>query len=167
MPDPTKSLRQLYPKRIDVVLLILVSSVLLFIGLRLPVLTVQKLWAKNTFSVMSGIDNLWDENNRLLAVVIFFFSVVFPVAKLAALLVIWFVRMTDLQRKKILYGLEVLGRWSMLDVFVVAVLIVSMKLGVLATAKVEPGIYYFGAAILSAMIATTLENHLARGRKAR
>lgn len=160
-----RSLRQLYPKRVDVVLLILISVVLFFIGLQLPVLTVQKLWEKNTFSILTGIENLWEENNRSLAVIVFFFSVIFPIVKLGALLAMWFVNMTDRQRKWILYSLEVLGRWSMLDVFVVAVIIVSVKLGVLATAKAEIGIYYFGAAILSAMMVTTLVSHLARHSK--
>ena len=41
---PKRSLVQMHPKRIDVVFLILASAVLLFIGLRLPVLTIQKLW---------------------------------------------------------------------------------------------------------------------------
>ncbi len=157
-----KSLQQIYPKRVDIVLLIFVSAALFFVALQMPVLTVRKLWETNTFSIMGGIENLWVEKNRGLAVVIYFFSIVFPIMKLATLLVLWFVKMTDRRRRWILYGLEVLGRWSMLDVFVVAVIMVSMKLGVLAAARVERGIYFFGAAILVAMVATTLESHLAR-----
>jgi paraquat-inducible protein A len=167
IPNQTKSLWQLYPKRVDIILLIFISAGLFFIGLRIPVLTVQKLWETNTFSIMTGIRNLWEEKNHVLAGVIFFFSIVFPVVKLGTLLVVWFVRMTDRRRKWILYGLEILGRWSMLDVFVVAIIIVSVKLGILATAKVESGIYYFAAAILLAMAATTLESYLARRSNSR
>lgn len=160
--SPAKSLQQMHPKRVDIFLLTLVSMTLFWIALKLPILTVQKLWEQNTFSIMGGIQNLWTEGNRGLASIIFFFSIVFPIVKLVMLLIIWFVKMTDRRRRWILYVLEALGRWSMLDVFVVAVLMVSMKLGVLATAKIEKGIYYFGAAILTAMLATALASYLAR-----
>ena len=59
--DQKKTLQQLYPKRVDILILIIVSSVLLFIGLNLPILTVRKLWEKNTFSIISGIMNLWKD----------------------------------------------------------------------------------------------------------
>lgn len=134
-------------------------------GLRLPVLTVHKLWEQNTFSILSGITNLWQEKYYLLVVVILFFSIIFPIIKLLTLLMVWFVRLSDQQRKWTLYFLAVLGKWSMLDVFVTAIIIVSVKLGALASAKAEKGIYFFGASILVAMISTTLENHLAKNFK--
>ena len=155
-----KSLRELYPKRIDIVILIAASAMLLFIGFRLPVFTVRKLWESNTFSIISGIMALWKDKYVFLASVIFFFSAVFPVVKLASLSFIWFVRMTDEQRKRLLYYLSILGKWSILDVFVASIIIVAVKLGVLASAKVEKGIYFFGMSILLAMIVTTLEYNL-------
>lgn len=155
-----KTLRHLYPKRIDILILIIASAVLLFIGLQLPVLTVRKLWEKNTFSIISGITNLWEGKYYILSFIIFFFSVIFPIAKLVVLFVIWFVRLRDNQRKWLLRGLSFLGKWSMLDVFVTAILIVSIKLGVLASAKAEIGIYYFGISILLAMLVTNLQSNL-------
>lgn len=155
-----KSLRELHPKRIDIIILIAASAMLLFIGFRLPVFTVRKLWETNTFSIISGIMALWKDKYIFLASVIFFFSAVFPVVKLASLSFIWFVRMTEKQRNKLLYYLSILGKWSMLDVFVVSIIIVAAKLGVLASARVEKGIYFFGVSILLAMIVTTLECNL-------
>lgn len=155
-----KSLQKLYPKRADILILILVSAVFLFIGLNLPILTVRKLWEKNTFSILSGILNLWKGKYYFLSAIIFFFSIVFPLIKLTTLFVIWSVRLKNEQRKWLLYCLEVLGKWSMLDVFVTAVIIVSIKLGALASAKAENGIYYFGISILLAMLATSLQSNL-------
>ena len=160
-----KSLRELYPKRIDVAFLIIVSAVLLVVGLNLPVLTIRKLWEESTFSILSGILNLWREKYYFLATVIFFFSIIFPIVKLVALFVIWFVRLTDARRKWVLHCLALLGKWSMLDVFVTAVLVVSVKLGALATAKAESGIYYFGSSILLAMLVTAFQNQLAQNSK--
>ena len=155
-----KTLQHLYPKRIDILILIIASAVLLFIGLHLPVLTVRKLWEKNTFSIISGIINLWEGKYYILSFIIFFFSVIFPIAKLVTLFVIWSVRLRDHQRKWLLRGLSLLGKWSMLDVFVTAIIIVSIKLGALASAKVEIGIYYFGISILLAMFVTNLQSNL-------
>ena len=159
--EPKKTLRNLYPERIDILILIVAATVLLLIGLHLPVLTVRKLWEKNTFSVISGIINLWEGKYYLLAFIIFFFSVIFPIAKLGLLFVAWSVRLKNSQRKRLLHGLGFLGKWSMLDVFVTAILIVTIKLGALASAKAEAGIYYFGTSILLAMIVTNLQSNLA------
>ncbi len=157
-----KSLLQTHPKRIDIALLLLSSTAALGAGLWLPVLTVRKIWEKNTFTILGGVQNLCEDRQFFLAAVIFFFSIVFPFAKLAALYAIWFLPMRPESRKRILGGLSMLGKWSMLDVFVVAVIIVSVKLGVLASANAEEGIYYFAASILLAMIATAAETHLAK-----
>ncbi len=159
---PTRSLFQAHPKRWDVVVLLVVSAALLVTGLRLPILTVRQVWAKNTFSVVSGIQSLYQEKQYFLALIIFFFSLVFPIVKLLVLTVLWLVRLSDTQRQRILHWLSALGKWSMLDVFVVAVIIVTVKLGVLASAKPEIGIYYFGSSILLTMVATAIQNSLAK-----
>ncbi len=160
----TKSLMQLHPKRIDIILLILASASSLYMGFQLPVMTVKKLWATNTFSIVSGINTLWDDGHVFLAALIFFFSIIFPIVKLSSLAVIWFMKLSDEQRKGMLFRLETLGRWSMLDVFVVAVLIVSVKLGPLASTTVEDGIYFFGFSILLAMCVTTMQRYVVHGK---
>jgi paraquat-inducible protein A len=48
--------------------------------------------------------------------------------------------------------LSVYGKWSMLDVFVVALLVVSVKLGAMAEARVEIGIYAFAASVILTML---------------
>jgi paraquat-inducible protein A len=158
--DQNKTLQHLYPKRFDILILIIASAVLFFIGLRLPVLTVRKLWEKNTFSIISGIINLWNGKYYFISFIILFFSVIFPIVKLVTLFAIWFVKLRGNQRKRLLRGLSFLGKWSMLDVFVTAIIVVSIKLGVLASAKVEIGIYYFGTSILLAMFVTNLQSNL-------
>ena len=157
-----KALLQLHPKRVDIPLLLIASSVALWFGLHLPTLTVRQLWEKNTFTILTGIESLYADKQYFLAFVVFFFSIVFPIAKLVSLYAIWFIPMRVESRKRILYWLEMLGKWSMLDVFIVAVLIVSVKLGALASANAERGIYYFGASILLTMIATALQERLAK-----
>ncbi|MDP2654318.1 MAG: paraquat-inducible protein A [Candidatus Omnitrophota bacterium] len=158
----TKSLREIYPQRVDIVILIIVSMFLLIIGLSLPILTVQKLWESNTYSIVTGVENLWLEKHYVLAVVIFLFSVIFPIAKLLSLSAVWFIRLKAGHRQRVIALIEVFGKWSMLDVFVSAIIIVWVKLGALASAQAENGIYFFGASVLLTMIASSLQGDLVR-----
>lgn len=157
-----KSLQEQNPKRIDIVILIVLSIVLLIIGLTLPILTVRKLWDSNTYSIITGIQNLWQEKYYVLAVVIFTFSIIFPIAKLISLSAVWFIRLKDEQRKGLVLLMEIFGKWSMLDVFVTAIFIVWIKLGALASAKPENGIYFFAASVLLTMILSSLQSSLVK-----
>jgi paraquat-inducible protein A len=157
-----QSLQERNPKRIDIAILILLSIILLIIGLTLPILTVRKLWDSNTYSVLTGVQNLWQEKYYALAIIIFTFSIIFPIAKLISLSAVWFVRLEDEQRKGLVYLMEIFGKWSMLDVFVTAIFIVWVKLGALASAKAENGIYFFAASVLLTMILSSLQSALVK-----
>jgi paraquat-inducible protein A len=157
-----QSLQERNPKRIDIVILIILSIVLLLIGLTLPILTVRKLWDSNTYSILTGVQNLWQEKYYVLAVVIFTFSIIFPIAKLISLSAVWFIRLKDEQRKTLVLYMEIFGKWSMLDVFVTAIMIVWIKLGALASAKAENGIYFFAASVLLTMILSSLQSALVK-----
>jgi paraquat-inducible protein A len=159
-----KSLQEIHPKRIDIVILIVLSIVLLIIGLTLPILTVRQLWNSNTYSIMTGVQNLWLEKYYALACIIFFFSIIFPIAKLVSLSAVWFVRLKDENRESLVYWMEVFGKWSMLDVFVSAIIIVWVKLGAIASARAEIGIYFFAASVLLTMIVSSLQSRLVKGR---
>jgi len=157
-----QSLQERNPKRIDIAILILLSIGLLIIGLTLPILTVRKLWDSNTYSVLTGVQNLWQEKYYVLAVVIFTFSIIFPISKLIALSAVWFIRLKDEQRKTLVLCMEIFGKWSMLDVFVTAIFIVWVKLGALASAKAENGIYFFAASVLLTMVLSSLQSSLVK-----
>jgi paraquat-inducible protein A len=88
--------------------------------------------------------------------------VVFPIAKLALLYWMWFGRADRSQRAFVVKWLDKIGKWSMLDVYIVAVLIVAVKLGPLADVTLEPGLYVFGAAVLLTMLAGSRVEKVAR-----
>jgi len=115
-----------------------------------------------TYSVWTGVVALWEQREFVLAIVVFFSSMIFPIVKLFSLAVIWFKKLPDEKRTRLLHWLGILGKWSMLDVFVVAILIVLVKLGPLV--KIEPrvGVYVFAAAIVSSMLTTMYIEHLAK-----
>jgi paraquat-inducible protein A len=162
--EPKTSLLRRYP--LFSVLInfgILLAAALLVQALTTPILYTEKMrfW-KNTYSVWTGVLDLWTLGERALATVLFFFSIIFPFSKLSLLLAAWNIPLNGKRRNQLLHLLGITGKWSMLDVFVVAILIVLVKLGSLA--KVEPriGIYFFCAAILCSMILTMAVEHLSR-----
>ena len=162
------SLRELHPAHAIVPLALLATTVLFLVALSLPLMHAKQqfLWQKweSSYSAWSGVVALAEQNELALAAVLFIFCIVFPLVKLGALAAIWFMRLADADREKLLHWLEVLGKWSMLDVFVVAILIVLVKLGPLAKVEPRAGIYVFAVAILASMLLTVYINRLARRR---
>jgi paraquat-inducible protein A len=132
----------------------------------MPLLRIEKmLFWEHRFSVVTGVFGLFEDGQWPLAAVVFFWSVVFPIAKLALLYWLWFGRTDASQRAAVLRWLDRLGKWSMLDVFIVALLIVAVKLGPLAEVTVEPGLYVFGGAVLGTMIVGGRVEKLARRKR--
>ena len=156
MPSPVKqSLYEMHPGQLRVPLLILFSATLLALGLSLPLLNVEQMvfW-KNEYSVIAGVISLLEQREYLLGFVLFFFSVVFPIVKLVSLAYLWVAPLKAAQRESVLHWLGLLGKWSMLDVFIVAILIVLVKMGPLASIEPRTGVYFFCAAIVASMLST-------------
>jgi len=136
--------------------LLVISSILLLAGLFLPMLTItQFIVISNDFSVISGITELWKAGQYILFIVIACFSVVVPLTKIALL----FKLLQNDNRPhpikmKLLRLIHDYGRWAMLDVMVVAMLIVTVKMGAIASIQIHPGLYVFGAAVLLIMLTT-------------
>ena len=148
-------------------LLLLCSLVALVVGVIAPLLTLQKLYfIENTISLISTIQTLYNDNDWLLFVVITLFSLCIPVIKIISLLLITNV---DFEPgsflDKTLTVIETLGKWSMLDVFVVALLLVSVKLGALAKVEVHYGLYVFAFSVILTMALSFWIYHLAHRKK--
>ena len=136
--------------------LIGVAALLLAVGLVAPIATLTKfILVENTFSVLSGVVTLFSEGQFFLFLLITAFSVVLPIMKLGVLYRL--VSRSDAMREKtrrLLHWMHLYGKWSMLDVFVVAVLVVSVKLGAIANVEMRYGLYAFSASVLLTMIIT-------------
>ena len=144
-------------------LLLLCSLVALVVGVIAPLLTLQKLYfIENTISLISTIQTLYNDNDWLLFILITVFSLCIPVIKIVSLLLITNV---DFEKgsflDKTLTVIETLGKWSMLDVFVVALLLVSVKLGALAKVEVHYGLYVFAFSVILTMGLSFWIYHLA------
>jgi len=141
-------------------LLLLLTAVLLGFGLVMPLITFKQLiFFTNTFSVFSGVKALFAEKQYLLFCIVFLFSIVIPIFKLILLSVNWnFPVANHHYRAKLLSLSSHLARWSMLDVFAVAVFVVMMKIDLIAKVETHQGLIVFTTAVLSLMLLTTYIN---------
>lgn len=136
---------------------LLVVAVLLFgTGVFFPFFHVTKFWVFNSgVSVVGGIITLFQEGEYFLFAVLSLFTLVFPCAKLGLLAIVWLEREHDLARVRRLHGwVESLGKWSMLDVFVVAILIVAMKSAAVAQIHIGIGLYLFTFSVIATQFAS-------------
>lgn len=137
-------------------LLLLIAAILLVVGLVAPIITFKKfIFIENTFSIISACWNLLAQGQVFLFFIIAAFSVVFPILKLAVLTKLVFDN-TKLKAhsKKLLHWVHQLGKWSMLDVFVVAILVVVVKLGAIGNVEKHIGLYAYAAAAILMMLLT-------------
>ncbi len=131
--------------------LLAIAAISLFLGWVLPFFVVTRFWIfEDAVSAIRGILILFEEGEYFLFVIIGFFTVVFPSSKIALLAVIWWNRRSAAQTiRRLQIWVSHLGKWSMLDVFVVALLLVFIRTATgAAEMTVGIGLYLFSAAIL-------------------
>ena len=142
----------------------IVVAVLLFgTGIFFPFFHVTKFWVfSNGVSVVGGIFTLFQEGEYFLFAVLSLFTLVFPCAKLGLLAIVWLERAHDLAKVRRLHGwVSTLGKWSMLDVFVVAILIVAMKSAAVAEIHIGSGLYLFTFSVVATQLASAwIDRHL-------
>ncbi len=140
---------------LHVPLLLLAAGACLGAGLVLPIMEVRSwLFFSRPFSILEGLRVLVADREYLLAAVIGAFSVAFPAAKILLLLAVWLkLRCGRAAPARWLAALEAVGRWSMLDVFVVALVIFAAKASLFADADVKPAVAPFTAAVVLTWIA--------------
>lgn len=137
-------------------ILLLVASALFVSGIFLPMITIsQFIVVTTTFSIVSGVVELLRNGQFLLFILVAAFSVVLPVLKIGVLFRLLSARMlTSPGIQRYLRLMHDYGRWAMLDVMVVALLVVMVKLGTIASIEVHYGLYLFGLAVLLIMLIT-------------
>jgi paraquat-inducible protein A len=125
----------------------------------LPVTDTASISGSQADTIFSGIVYLWKDGSYPLAVIVFIASIVVPVTKLLlmSLLLISLQRHETrwkMRRLKAYRLLEMIGRWSMLDVFVVTLLAALVQVENLAELRPGPGAVAFCAVVVLTMLAT-------------
>ncbi|HEC05027.1 MAG TPA: paraquat-inducible protein A [Thiothrix sp.] len=147
-------------------LLLLAALVSLVVGITAPLMTLEKLYFfENRISLIGAVTQLFEKKEWILFVVIGLFSLCLPFIKITSLMAILHIpHQGNSFLDKLLRWIEHWGKWSMLDVFVVALLLVSVKLGALAKVTVHYGVYVFAGSVILTMIVSFWIDRLARKR---
>lgn len=139
--------------------LLLAAAILYIPANLLPIMVTRSLFGVQEDTIMSGIVYLWLSGSIGLALVVFIASILVPLLKLLALALLaasvrlgprWRPR----QRTRLYRLLEAVGRWSMLDIFVVALLAALVQIQSLASITAGPGAAAFGAVVVLTMLAS-------------
>ncbi len=129
------------------------------VGVFGPLMTTTMMAQKNRLTLVTSLEELLEQNDILLFAIIFGFSIVVPIIKLVMLLAVWHVPLrpnSDGQWVSPLAGatrfIANIGKWAMLDVYVVAVLVVALKLGDFVKVETHWGLFVFAGSIMASMI---------------
>lgn len=139
-----------------IVALLLLSLGSFIAGILLPFTSVTKLWLfENQISVYQGLVVLWKAGELFLFLILFVFTVCFPFGKIIAMLALWLrPRLDGAQGRRLFSFVAHLGKWSMLDVFIVAILVLTVKSGGLASIKVQGGFFLFFISVMLTQLAS-------------
>jgi len=124
----------------------------------LPMTVTTTLGAKQADTIISGVIYFMQSGSWEIASVIFIASVFVPFSKLVILIFLLIsVQFKSRWRPKdrtTLYRLtELVGRWSMVDIYVVTILVALVKLGAIVTIEAGPAAVYFAAVVVTTMFA--------------
>jgi paraquat-inducible protein A len=137
----------------------LLAALVLYVPANLlPVMHTSSLFGAQKDTIMSGVVYLWTSGSWPLAVLVFVASIAVPMLKIlsigflvasAQLRSTWQPR----QRTRIYRLVELVGRWSMLDIYVIAILTALVQFNALATISAGPAAIAFGAVVVLTMFA--------------
>jgi paraquat-inducible protein A len=137
----------------------LIAAIVLYIPANvLPIMVTSSLFGSQRDTIMSGVVYLYVSGSWPLALVVFIASVVVPLAKIfaiafLALSVQFRSKWQPLQRVRLYRVVELVGRWSMLDIYVVGILVTLVQLKGLASIQAGPAAIAFGAVVVLTMFA--------------
>jgi paraquat-inducible protein A len=139
---------------------LLITACIMYIPANLlPVMITSTFFDTHQDTILSGIIFFWVSGDWGLAAVVFIASFLVPLLKLASLFILLMSTQRQsywrqLERAKLYHLIEIIGRWSMLDVFVVSLLVGLVKLQGFAQITAGVGIVAFGAVVVLTMLAS-------------
>jgi len=138
--------------------LVIAASIMMVPAQMLPITITSAVGQTQADTILSGVIYFMHTGMWPIALVIFVASVFVPFAKLLILSLLmlsvqfrWRWRPRD--RTRLYRVTELVGRWSMVDVYVVTILVALVKLGAVASIDAGPGATYFAAVVILTMFA--------------
>lgn len=146
---------------------LLISAVVFYVPANvLPIMQTVQLGRVTDSTIAGGVVTLWQHGSYPIAAVIFVASIIVPSLKILSLAWLCFVCqrgwVRDGQQAAHVFALtELIGKWSMVDVFVVALLVALVQMGELMT--IRPGaaaLSFAGVVILTMLAARSFDSRL-------
>ena len=124
----------------------------------LPVMTTVTASGRESDTILQGVVLLWSPTGWPLSLIVLFASIMIPSAKIVALLYLLItVRRGSIennrQRIRLYRIVELIGRWSMVDVFVDTFTVALIQLQPLMSVEPAPGLFFFAAVVVLTMMA--------------
>jgi paraquat-inducible protein A len=147
------------PDSINRTIALMMAAVVLYVPANLlPILTIRELGIAREKTIMSGLVEFWQMGSYPIAIVIFTASIMIPLLKIFSLL--WLccaakglIPCSARVMGKVYWITELMGRWSMVDIFVVAILVAMVQLGNYMTVTPGPGALAFAGVVILTMFA--------------
>jgi paraquat-inducible protein A len=138
---------------------LLIAAMVLYIPANvLPVMNTSSLFGSEKDTILSGVVYLWTSGSWPLAIIVFIASIAVPMLKIIAIMFLvvsaqirsaW----SPQQRARIYRVVELVGRWSMLDIYVITILVALVQFKGLATIQAGPAAIAFGSVVVLTMFA--------------
>ncbi len=125
-----------------------------------PVMTISSLVQSQQLTIMGGIFELFERGLWPLGMLVFFASILIPIMKLLTLS--YMLIQTQLKSEEHLQGrtvafriVDFIGRWSMIDVFMISILVALVRFGKFSSVHAELGATCFATVVVLTMFAAT------------
>ncbi len=153
------SIHERRPHSLAVTAALTLSAALLYVPANLlPVMYTHTFLGEDQDTIMSGVLSLIEDGSWPLALLVFVASIVVPLLKLIAMT--WLMlslrrpgRSHPLQQARLFRLVEFIGRWSMLDVYAISIIVALVQINSFATIHVGLGALAFGSVVVLTMLA--------------
>lgn len=147
------------PNSLDRTWALIIAAAIFYIPANVLTITQSaKLGKVQSDTILSGVIYFFKTGSWHIAVIIFVASIIIPLMKLVVLTLL----MASIHRRsswrpgrrtRIFRIVELIGRWSMVDIFVITIAVSLVRLGFLASIQIGPGAVFFGAVVVLTMLA--------------
>ena len=133
------------------------AFILYWPAILLPILDIQRLGHHHESSIVTGTIQLISEGSWFVGLIVLLFSIIFPLVKIMMLLELSVLGLFHRKHRAITYRLmESAGKWSMMDVLLLAFLVMLVKVGSLVQFQVGPAIFAFVLCVAMSMLASLM-----------
>ncbi|EHH67115.1 paraquat-inducible protein A [Gluconobacter morbifer] len=161
-PRCDQILRRRKPQSLSSATCLLVASIVFYLPANLmPVMTYTRVGHGEPSTIIRGVIELWQAGMIPLSLLVLFASITVPVLKIVALTIMLITTRLRLDRHlgklaKLYRLVVIIGRWSMIDVFMISILVAVVHFGFLANVTADPGMVCFALVVILTIFAADM-----------